>query len=197
MQRKSKGSNTFYWAVAVGFAAVIIIAALYFPKSESPAPDTSPSAAPVESVPPSSDTAPSESPEPTTEAAPTNAPKIKLPSADPTRPSGVPGPGDIHIGIGGADKPKGKGEPEKITLNKTELTLTKGNSYTFQVDYEPEAALRELTWSSSDEGVVAISEKRKITGIAEGTATVTARTPNGKTGTCTVTVREPAGAPAG
>lgn len=47
---------------------------------------------------------------------------------------------------------------------------------------------KDVTWSSSDPTIVTVDENGNITGIKEGTATITATDSNGKTATVTVTV---------
>ena len=47
---------------------------------------------------------------------------------------------------------------------------------------------KRITWTSSNESIVAVDENGKVTGIGKGTAKITAETVNGKTATCEVTV---------
>lgn len=78
--------------------------------------------------------------------------------------------------------------PTEISLDKSELILTEGDTYTFEVTINPvEATDKSVTWTSSDENVATI-EDGVVTGIAPGTAVITASTVNGLTATCTVTV---------
>lgn len=49
---------------------------------------------------------------------------------------------------------------------------------------------QSLTWSSSDESIVAVNAEGEITAISIGEVTITATTSNGKKATCTVLVKE-------
>ncbi len=49
---------------------------------------------------------------------------------------------------------------------------------------------KTITWTSSNTGVATVSDAGLVTGVAEGTATITATTANGKTATCVVTVHQ-------
>ena len=76
----------------------------------------------------------------------------------------------------------------EITLDKTELTLTEGESYTFTATITPENANdQSMEWSSSDENVATV-DYASVFAKAEGEATITVTASNGKTATCTVTV---------
>ena len=81
-------------------------------------------------------------------------------------------------------------EPIAVTsveLNKTELALTEGASETLVATVKPDdAADKTVIWSSSDEAVATV-DNGKVTGIKEGTATITAKAGE-KSATCTVTV---------
>ncbi|MCD8294417.1 MAG: Ig-like domain-containing protein [Clostridia bacterium] len=77
-----------------------------------------------------------------------------------------------------------------VHLNKTAISLEEGESETLTVTVLPNSATdRSVSWSSSDETVVTVSEDGTVTAIAAGTATVTVTTTDGgHTATCTVTV---------
>jgi len=77
-----------------------------------------------------------------------------------------------------------------ISLNQTNLTLNKGQTYTLTATVSPDNATnKNVTWSSSDVSKVSINNSGVITAVATGTATITA-TAEGKTATCKVTVSE-------
>ena len=82
-----------------------------------------------------------------------------------------------------------------MTLNKTALTLEVGANETLSATVEPsDAADKSVQYSSSDETVATVTPVQgKVTAVKPGTATVTAKTVNGKTATCEVTVTEPSG----
>ncbi len=84
---------------------------------------------------------------------------------------------------------------ESIRLDQTELTLLKGGTAQLSASVGPVSILDDsVTWSTSDETVVTVNENGILTGVGNGTATVTATT-NAKdaqgeslTAECTVTV---------
>ena len=88
------------------------------------------------------------------------------------------------------------GEPvipvESITIDKTEMTLSIGETYALSATVLPEnASNKKVTWSSSDEEVATVSSTGVVTGVAFGSAIITVRTSDGgKTATCSVTVKD-------
>ena len=82
-------------------------------------------------------------------------------------------------------------EVESISLDKTTLKIGIGKtSEALNVTFTPANAKdKTITWSSNLETVATVSDG-KVTGVAEGTATITATSANGKTATCNVTVEE-------
>lgn len=82
-----------------------------------------------------------------------------------------------------------------ISLNKTSTTLKVGSSETLTYTITPSNATnKNVTWSSSNTNVATVSNGM-ITGINEGTATITVKTNNGKTANCVVTVKKDAVTP--
>ena len=80
-----------------------------------------------------------------------------------------------------------------VTLDKTELSLTEGESATLTATVEPENATdKAIVWTSSDNAVATV-ENGVVTAVKAGTATITAACGSAKT-ECTVTVTA---APAG
>ena len=76
-----------------------------------------------------------------------------------------------------------------VTLNKTELTLTEGESETLTATVKPDDATdKTVTWSSSDTAVATV-DNGKVTAIKEGTAIITAKAGD-KSTSCTVTVNK-------
>lgn len=76
---------------------------------------------------------------------------------------------------------------ESVTLNKTELTLEVGGEETLTATVTPDNATdKTVTWSS-DNTAVATVENGKITAVAAGNATITAKAGD-KTAACIVTV---------
>lgn len=77
-------------------------------------------------------------------------------------------------------------------LDKTEMTLEKGETGTITATIEPENATNQnITWSSSNEEIATVDEYGRVTGLKEGNITITATTEDGnKQATCPVEVRE-------
>ena len=77
-----------------------------------------------------------------------------------------------------------------ITLDQTSLTLGKGSSATLTATVQPSNSTdKSVIWTSSNSSVATVNGG-KVTAIAAGTATITAKTNNGKSATCTVTVKD-------
>lgn len=81
---------------------------------------------------------------------------------------------------------------ENVTLDQSELVLKLGDttmaSVTLTATVAPEnAADKTVTWTSSDANVATVADG-VVTGVAAGTATITAITNNGKAATCAVMV---------
>lgn len=83
-------------------------------------------------------------------------------------------------------------EVQSISLDCTEKSLYVGGSFTLKATVLPSTAEnKNVVWFSSDKAIVSV-DAGKVTALAEGTATVTARTVDGgftATCTCTVTVK--------
>ncbi|MCD8263489.1 MAG: Ig-like domain-containing protein [Tannerellaceae bacterium] len=79
-----------------------------------------------------------------------------------------------------------------VTLDRPSVSLAPGSTVTLNATVTPSnAANQAVTWSSSDEAVATVSSSGVVTGVAEGTATVTVKTDEGNyTANCTVTVEE-------
>lgn len=81
-------------------------------------------------------------------------------------------------------------EVESITLDRNEVTLVVGEYFTLVATITPSYANNQETeWTSSNTGVATV-EYGSVTAIAEGEATITVTTDNGKTAKCVVTVIE-------
>lgn len=78
-----------------------------------------------------------------------------------------------------------------VEITEKNVTLDKGNTASIVATVKPENATnKNVTWSSSDENVAKVVNG-VVTGIGEGTATITVTTDDGgKTDTCTVTVND-------
>ena len=74
-----------------------------------------------------------------------------------------------------------------VVLNKTDLSLTEGDSETLVATIKPDDATdKTVIWSSSDATIVTV-DKGKVTAVKEGSATVAAKAGD-KTATCKVSV---------
>ena len=81
-------------------------------------------------------------------------------------------------------------KPTGITLNKTSLTLEAKSTETLTATVAPSNATdKTVTWTSSDTNIATV-DGGVVKGVSAGTATITAKTYNGKTATCTVTVEQ-------
>ena len=80
---------------------------------------------------------------------------------------------------------------ESVSLNKTELSLEKGNSETLTATITPsDATDKKVDWSSSNTAIATVDVNGKVTAVAGGSATITAKVDE-KTATCSITVTVP------
>ena len=78
--------------------------------------------------------------------------------------------------------------PSAVALNKTVLTLGKGETFKLVATLNSGAASSKMSWSSSNTKVVAVDVSGKLTAKAAGAATVTVTTFNGRKKSCKVMV---------
>lgn len=79
--------------------------------------------------------------------------------------------------------------PTSITLSASSQTIDVGKGFGLIATVLPAAAAdKTITWSSSNRAVATV-DNGYVYGIAPGTATITAKTVNGKTASCMVTVK--------
>ena len=76
-----------------------------------------------------------------------------------------------------------------VKLDKTNLTLTKGKTYTLKTTVT--GTNKAVSWSSSNSSVASVDKNGKVTAKTKGTATITAKA-DGVSASCKVTVNEPA-----
>ena len=76
-----------------------------------------------------------------------------------------------------------------MELDKTELSLKVGETYTLKKTLTPSNAYTTYTYTSSKTAVATITSSGKVVAKKAGTAIITITTHNGKTATCTVTVK--------
>ncbi len=80
-----------------------------------------------------------------------------------------------------------------IVLNKSSVSIKKGNTTTLSVKtWKPSNTTddKTITWSSNNTSIATVSSSGKVTAKKKGTATITAKTINGKKDTCKITVTE-------
>ncbi len=84
--------------------------------------------------------------------------------------------------------------PTGVTFDKTELILHLDDEVWIGASVQPSNATNKtLTWTSSNTNVAAFTYSAdngcRVKAVGEGTATITAKTSNGKTATCSITVK--------
>ena len=103
---------------------------------------------------------------------------------------GFPG-GDFNFGGPNGNNPGGATEqkeaPASLTLTLDKTTIFINEQVEAKVTVAPENADDSVEWATSDEKVATVSSG-KITGVAEGTATITAKSKSDATKTASVTV---------
>lgn len=80
-----------------------------------------------------------------------------------------------------------------VTLSQTAATLTEGDTFQLEATVSPEDATdSSLTWSSSNPSVATVDANGLVTAVAEGQATITAKTndASGVSATCVITVEK-------
>ncbi len=79
-----------------------------------------------------------------------------------------------------------------VTLNQTQASMTVGGTLSLVATVAPaDATNKAVVWSAADPGIAAVDENGVVTGVAEGTTTITVMTVNGRqTAECVVTVTE-------
>ena len=82
-----------------------------------------------------------------------------------------------------------------VSLNKTELALTVGDTQTLTATITPDDANnKNVSWSSDKPSVATVDENGTVTAVAVGTANITVKTVDGeKTAVCAVTVTAKSG----
>ena len=77
-----------------------------------------------------------------------------------------------------------------IKLNKTSMELQVGKEEKLLATIEPtNTTNKAVTWTTSNEKIAIVDKEGKVTAKAEGEATITAKTINGKTANCIVKVK--------
>lgn len=90
---------------------------------------------------------------------------------------------------GGGGSSSGGVDAKSISLNKTSISLTVGNTSTLSVTFNPsDTTNKTISWYSGNALVAKVNNNGVVTAMAAGTTTITAMTSNGVKATCTVTV---------
>ena len=80
--------------------------------------------------------------------------------------------------------------PTVITLDKSDLSMVKGDNVTLTVLFSPSNVTdKTITWTTSDASVATVNNGT-VSAVGEGEAVITAKTANGKEASCKVTVSE-------
>jgi hypothetical protein len=79
---------------------------------------------------------------------------------------------------------------ESVRLNKTSTNLFISDSETLTADIMPSNATnKNITWSSNAPAIVSVTSSGRITGVSEGSATISVTTADGnKSATCAITI---------
>ena len=78
-----------------------------------------------------------------------------------------------------------------VSLNKTSINLNVGATETLTATVAPAGAYPNVIWTSSDETVATVSSSGVVTAVAEGSATITAKTISGGfTATCNASITD-------
>ncbi len=78
---------------------------------------------------------------------------------------------------------------QKITLSAASARVESGKTIQLSATYSPsDASDTALSWSSGNEEIAAVNSEGFVTGVSEGTTTVSCKSSNGIEASCTVTV---------
>ena len=96
----------------------------------------------------------------------------------------------ISTGCGSSNNNPSVIHPTSVTLDKKDLFIEVGAKQKLTATVKPDNATnKSVTWSSADEKIANVDKNGNVTGVKEGTTTVTVKTTDGSlTSTCNVTV---------
>jgi hypothetical protein len=83
-----------------------------------------------------------------------------------------------------------------ISLNADSLRIASGSTQTLVATIDPSDDSQTVSWSSSNNGVATVTADGAVTGVAAGTATITAELASGAKAECTVEVVDASSVPA-
>lgn len=75
-----------------------------------------------------------------------------------------------------------------VSVSPSKLELTEGDTRCLNATVYPSSATQTVTWTTSNSSVATVSSSGKVTAIAEGNCTITAKTSNNRSATATVKV---------
>ena len=106
-------------------------------------------------------------------------------------PTPAPVAGEVPTPAAGVTPtPQPVGQPSSIRVAPSTSTINATETVSLTASILPNAvADAPLTWSSSNTNVATVTREGIVTGVAEGTATITVSTENGLSSTSTITVR--------
>ena len=126
-------------------------------------------------------------PTPTPTKKPTNTP---TPTPTPTKkPTNTPTPTPTPTKAPTATATPTPVVATAVALNKTSLNMVVGSEETLTTTITPNNAASTVTWTSSNSLVARVDNQGNVTAVAEGFATITVTTSNGKSANCNVTVK--------
>ena len=79
-------------------------------------------------------------------------------------------------------------DPTGVALSSSSVSVAAGSTATLTATLSPSTARSTITWTTSDSSIATVSNSGVVTGVAEGTATITAATANGLTASAAITV---------
>ncbi len=98
---------------------------------------------------------------------------------------------DDNNGGSQVDAPEPKVKAKAISLKASKTTIKEAGTTNITVKYKPSNATKEsITWTSSNTKVAKVSSKGVVTGIKEGTVTITAKTKNNLKATIKIKVEK-------
>ena len=95
---------------------------------------------------------------------------------------------DIYTNISKTYEVEVVDTPTLTNITLFDRSIEVGEKAILKVTVEPEFAIAEVTWASSDPGIASIDETGTVVGVAAGEATITATEKGGLTATCVIKV---------
>lgn len=77
-----------------------------------------------------------------------------------------------------------------VAVEPASKTIAIGEAVSLKATLTPDNSTDFVNWSTSDSAIATVDNDGKVTGVAQGTATITATATSGVTGTCAITVSD-------